>query len=154
MIPSVPKIPWWFTVELIFFNWLADELRFRQSQPRVDFGCLENDDDVARFEKNCQKISKKIIALKSLWLGFRERKRKSICYFTVLHERFLIPGDWKNEIVVCCNKNYKKLSEWAVVVPQLVGRLFPTPEIRGSNPVIGEIFMYFLSTVKWKDENK
>ena len=35
-----------------------------------------------------------------------------------------------------------------VVVAQLVGRSLPTPEVRGSIPVIGEIlFIYSLSTV-------
>ena len=37
---------------------------------------------------------------------------------------------------------------WEVVVAQLVERSLPTPEVRGSNPVIGKIYMY------WKDENK
>ena len=40
---------------------------------------------------------------------------------------------------------------WSVVVVQLVVRSLPTPEIRGSNPIIGKF--YFLSTVL-KDENK
>ena len=37
----------------------------------------------------------------------------------------------------------------AVVVAQLVERLLPVPEVRGSNPVIGKnlLNIYFLSTV-------
>ena len=45
-----------------------------------------------------------------------------------------------------------------VVVAQLVGRLLPIPEDRGSNPVIGKNLLIsnicILSTVYWKDENK
>ena len=38
---------------------------------------------------------------------------------------------------------------WAVVVAQLVERLLPTPEVHGSNPVIGKIYIehFLLSTV-------
>ena len=37
---------------------------------------------------------------------------------------------------------------WALVVTQLVERSIPAPEVRGSNPVNGEIlFLYSLSTV-------
>ena len=48
---------------------------------------------------------------------------------------------------------------WAVVVAQLVKRSLPIPEVRGSNPVIGKIYLFplnicLLSTVYWKDENK
>ena len=36
-----------------------------------------------------------------------------------------------------------KGSTWAVVVAQLVERLLPIPEVRGSNPVIGKtLFKY------------
>ena len=35
---------------------------------------------------------------------------------------------------------------------QLVEPSLPTPEIEGSNPVIGNIYMYYL--LYWKDENK
>ena len=34
----------------------------------------------------------------------------------------------------------KKVLHWAVVVAQLVERLLPIPEVRGSNPVIGKIY--------------
>ena len=40
------------------------------------------------------------------------------------------------------------LINWAVVVTQLAEQMLPTPEVRGSNPVI-----YLLSTV-FKDKNK
>ena len=40
---------------------------------------------------------------------------------------------------------------WAVVVAKLVERSLPTPEVRGSNPVIGEIVYCQLNR---KDENK
>ena len=33
-------------------------------------------------------------------------------------------------------------STWEVVVVQLVEWSLPTPEVRGSNPVIGKIYMY------------
>ena len=38
---------------------------------------------------------------------------------------------------------------WAVVLAQLVERLLPTPQVRGSIPVIGKLYIehYFLSTV-------
>ena len=36
-----------------------------------------------------------------------------------------------------------KLFFWAVGVGQLVERSLPTPEIRGSNPVIGKIYVYY-----------
>ena len=45
----------------------------------------------------------------------------------------------------------------AVVVALLVERLLPIPEVRGSNPVIGNFFILnicLLSTVYSKDENK
>ena len=34
---------------------------------------------------------------------------------------------------------------WAVVVTQLVERSLPAPEVRGSNPVIGRIFIHLLT---------
>ena len=47
---------------------------------------------------------------------------------------------------------------WAVVVAQLVERLLPIPDVRGSNPVIGKnlfiLNICLLLTVYWKDENK
>ena len=48
-------------------------------------------------------------------------------------------------------KSAKSFSWWAVVVAQLVERSLPTPEIRGSNPNIGKLY---LPIVHWKDENK
>ena len=39
-----------------------------------------------------------------------------------------------------------------VVVGQLVERALPTPEVRGWNPVIGKIYIYYQQY--WKDENK
>ena len=43
-------------------------------------------------------------------------------------------------------------------VAQLVERLLPIPEVRGSNPVIGKnlfkLNISLLSTLYWKDENK
>ena len=52
----------------------------------------------------------------------------------------------------------KKALKWPVVVAaQLVEMSFPTPEVRGSNPTIGQLlyrtFICLLSTV-WKDKNK
>ena len=46
-----------------------------------------------------------------------------------------------------------------VVVAQLVERLLPIPQVRGSNPVIGKKLFklnisLLLSTVYWRDENK
>ena len=46
--------------------------------------------------------------------------------------------------------NYSNI--WEVVVAQLVERSLPTPEVRGSNPVISKIYMYH--QLYWKDENK
>ena len=48
-----------------------------------------------------------------------------------------------------------RLNNWAVVVAQLVERSPPTPEIRGSNPVIGKLLsnICLLSTVL-KRQNK
>ena len=39
-----------------------------------------------------------------------------------------------------------------VVLAQLVERSIPTPEVRGLNPVIGKICVYY--QLYWKDENK
>ena len=51
-----------------------------------------------------------------------------------------------------------ELPIWAVVVPQLVERLLPIPEVRGSNPVIVKnlfiLNICLLSTVYRKDKNK
>ena len=44
-----------------------------------------------------------------------------------------------------------------MVVAHLVERSLPIPEVRGSNPDIGILFILnicLLSTVYWKDENK
>ena len=41
-----------------------------------------------------------------------------------------------------------KIFFWAVVVAQLVEQFLPTPEVRGSNPVIGKFYItHILSTV-------
>ena len=45
-----------------------------------------------------------------------------------------------------------KIEPREVVVAQLVERSLPTPEVRGSNPVIGKIYMY--NQLYGKDENK
>ena len=48
-------------------------------------------------------------------------------------------------------------SWWAVVVAQLVEHSLLTPEVRGSNPVIGKFYIKHLFTFNcryWKDENK
>ena len=37
---------------------------------------------------------------------------------------------------------------------QLVERSLPTPDVRGSNPVIGEIYLIHLFTINLNDENK
>ena len=42
---------------------------------------------------------------------------------------------------------------WAVVVAQLVERSLPTPEIRGSNPNIGKLYLPIVHW-NWKDENR
>ena len=39
--------------------------------------------------------------------------------------------------IFCPSKYFQR----AVVVAQLANRLLPTPEVRGSNPVIGEVFI-------------
>ena len=52
---------------------------------------------------------------------------------------------------------FKKFVAWAAVVAQLVERSLPIPEVCGSNPVIGYLYITFmLSTLLkfWKDENK
>ena len=49
------------------------------------------------------------------------------------------------------NPNTKE-AIYGVVVAQLAERLLPIPEIRGSNPVIGKIFIDYIYC--WKDENK
>ena len=45
------------------------------------------------------------------------------------------------------------LRKKAVVVAQLVKRLLPTPEIRGSNPNIGKFYLPIVNLNR-KDENK
>ena len=46
--------------------------------------------------------------------------------------------------------------KWAVVVTQLVERSLPTPEVRGSNPIIGKLLCgtFVYSQLYWKDGNK
>ena len=44
-------------------------------------------------------------------------------------------------------KKTNTATAWAVVVVQLVERSLPTPEVRGSNPVIGKIYIEQLLTV-------
>ena len=46
----------------------------------------------------------------------------------------------------------KSTNRREVVVAQLVERLLPTPEVRGSNPVTGNIYVHY--QLYWKDENK
>ena len=48
----------------------------------------------------------------------------------------------------------EKIIVWAVVVAQLVERLPPTLEIRGSNPVIGKTFIKHLFTVNCVEKTK
>ena len=40
----------------------------------------------------------------------------------------------------------KKVLKWLVVVAQLVERSLPIPKVRGSNPVIGKIYVEHLFT--------
>ena len=40
-----------------------------------------------------------------------------------------------------CHTEIKNFDCWAVVATQLVERLLPTSEVRGSNPVIGKIYI-------------
>ena len=46
------------------------------------------------------------------------------------------------------------LTSRAVVVAQLVERLLPIPEVRGSNPVIGKIYIHHLLTVNCIEKKK
>ena len=41
---------------------------------------------------------------------------------------------------------WRSLDTWAVVVAQLVERLLPIPEVSGSKPVIGKIYIEHLFT--------
>ena len=41
-----------------------------------------------------------------------------------------------------------------VVEAQLVERSLPTHEIRGSNPVLGKLYIPIYCQLHWKDENK
>ena len=47
----------------------------------------------------------------------------------------------------------KKQFSWAMVVPQLVEWLLPTPEVHGSNPAICKLYTYYCQPCL-KDENK
>ena len=43
----------------------------------------------------------------------------------------------------------------AVDVPQLAKQSLPTPEVHGSNPIIGKVLLNFVKCqLYWKDENK
>ena len=55
-----------------------------------------------------------------------------------------------------CPPYATKTKNWAVVVAQLAEWSLPTPEVRNSNPVIGNFFLnqYFLLTVCRKDGRK
>ena len=44
-------------------------------------------------------------------------------------------------------RSVNKATTWAVVVAQLVDRSLAIPEVRGSNPVIGKIYIEHLFTV-------
>ena len=49
----------------------------------------------------------------------------------------------------------RERERWAVVVAQLAEQLFLTPEVPGSNPVIGNLYVKTLHTVIcWKDVSK
>ena len=49
----------------------------------------------------------------------------------------------------------KRWTHWTVVVAQMVERWLSTPEVRGSSPVIGIIFISNIyCQLYWKDENK
>ena len=43
---------------------------------------------------------------------------------------------------------------WAVVVDQLVERSLPTQEVRGSNPVIEKLYLYYLFTINCIEKMK
>ena len=49
---------------------------------------------------------------------------------------------------------HKELLKWEVIVAQLVKRSLPTPEIRGSNPDIGEILSTNCTLQKTKIKKK
>ena len=44
--------------------------------------------------------------------------------------------------------------KWAVFVAQLVEGSLPTPEVRGSNPVIGKLYLYYLYSVNCFEKMK
>ena len=48
--------------------------------------------------------------------------------------------------------NFLFAHKMEVVVAQLVEQSLPTPEVRGLNPAIGKIYMYY--QLNWKDEIK
>ena len=71
---------------------------------------------------------------------------------------FILTKNWQMEFFSCrrhplrptifCSEQ-KKTFFSEVVVAQLVERSLPTQEVRGLNPVIGKIYMYY-----WKEKNK
>ena len=71
---------------------------------------------------------------------------------------FILTKNWQMEFFSCrrhplrptifCSEQ-KKTFFSVVVVAQLVERSLPTQEVRGLNPVIGKIYMYY-----WKEKNK
>ena len=57
--------------------------------------------------------------------------------------------------LTAASKEEPQSKQWAVVVAQLAERSLPTPEIRGSNPDIGNISNIFIcQLLSRKDENK
>ena len=56
------------------------------------------------------------------------------------------------------SQRMKQSGPWAVIVAQWVERTLPTPEVRGSNPVIGEILFTMnciekKCTIWWNKDN-
>ena len=113
----------------------------RYSIPRKCINCRRLKIVVVVELKNLVFSNKKLILI---FLSFSELLRK--------RENVKSCARW---VVVFVVSRCNKFCSWAVVVAQSVERLPPTPEIRGSNPVIGKLLsnICLLSTVS-KDENK
>ena len=82
-------------------------------------------------------------------MGWRHIRFRIVHFLDVVE--FLKPKNCLSYNNYQCNTVIIRMF-WEVVVVQLLERSLLTPEVRGSNPVIGKIYMDY--QLYWKDENK
>ena len=69
-----------------------------------------------------------------------QTSEQTFFHFYILGKSRLPPKKFYNiNYWMTISQRMKQSGPWAVIVAQWVERTLPTPEVRGSNPVIGEI---------------